>query len=289
MKNTLNEQYHLCIENIEALAPAPVIFTQILDCVEDPDSTSDELRDLILQDQALTAKILSIANSAYFGTSKTITDVKGAIIRIGYQNVMEIAIGVIILGAMQGAKKSDVLDNVYFWQYSLACAEASKFVAKAIHYKQLEQAYIIGLMHDIGRQILIHCFGTAYDEVILSSYAEKLSLVSKEKEILNIDHTEAGEVLASNWRLPDQVIAAIKFHHSVEDIPENYKAEIYITQIAEYITRKIGLGNNGDYSPPELDKRVLDGLRLNEEDIDSFIHDFMKELPRIQAIFSNVL
>lgn len=277
------------IQAIKMLPPAPFILTQILDCINDPKSSAEDLKKVILEDQAITAKILNLANSAYYGYSQRVTDITRAIVIVGFNTVLETTLGISVMGILGKDVQSKELDVIEFWKYSLASAEAARIIGSFIGYERTELAYIIGLLHDLGKLVLLQCFNVEYDDVVFFSRAEETWLVEKEQQTFKFDHTDAGMWLGQKWKLPTEIITPISLHHRLDTLPKENKIELGISHICEYLVRTAGIGNNGEVRPAFLHKNVLYTLRLMKDSISEIKTRFQKEREKLEIIFSTLL
>lgn len=277
------------IQAIKMLPPAPFILTQILGCIDDPKSSAEDLKKVILEDQAITAKILNLANSAYYGYSQRVTDITRAIVIVGFNTVLETTLGISVMGILGKDVQSKELNVIEFWKYSFASAEAARIIASYIKYERIELAYIIGLLHDLGKLALLQCFNVEYDDVLFFSRAEDTWLAEKEQQTFEFDHTDAGMWLADKWKLPAEIIAPINLHHRLETLPKENVIELGISHICEYLVRTAGIGDNGEVKPAFLHRNILSFLRLKKDSISELKTRFQKEREKLEVIFSTLL
>ena len=277
------------IQDIKKLPPAPFILRRVLDCIDNPRTCAADLKNVILEDQALTAKVLGFANSAYFGYSQSITEVTRAIVVVGFETILEMTVGLSVVDNFANVVKSSELDIKDFWKYSLSCGEATKIAAKHIGYEKMEQAYILGLVHDLGILTFLFCFGVEYDDILFECRAESSFVADAEKTAFSFDHTDAGQWLAEKWQLPEMMVKTIGYHHmeSFKSVP--VAQEIALVCLGEYIIRTLKIGSNGDISDPVLGPEVLSVLSLKESEVDQFFDVFEEERPKLDALFASVL
>ena len=282
-------KYYRLINETDNLPPVPYIFEKILESINNPKSTASDLQKLILQDQALTAKILGLANSAYFAFPRRVDNITLAIVMLGFQTVMEVAFGVSMLSSMKESHHSKYLNFNAFWKYSIACAEASKLIANRIDYGQTEKAYILGLLHDLGRMIFLQLFTNEYDEILMHCRAEKCSLRAAEMSKFGFDHQTAGKILATRWNLPDEITAGIAHHHDIDYDEEEYCDESSIAYLGEYVVKSFKIGDSGENLQeeiPESTKRYLKTKKINSA---MLIDDFKSQYEKLEVIFASIL
>jgi putative nucleotidyltransferase with HDIG domain len=201
------------IQSVASLRPMPSNVTRILSEIEKKDVTIEGLVGLIGLDQALTALVLQMSNSVSLGYSRTCSTLYEAIMLIGLGRLRTIlltssATGMLnrrLSGYRQGAGE--------LWHHSLVTGVASEWLAHALNYPNPEEAYISGLLHDIGKLLL--------DQVVLSNYTTIIEFVQKyhvplwqvEERLIGIDHAKVGGLIAEHWNFPVVLVDAIRFHH----------------------------------------------------------------------------
>jgi len=279
-----SEKKRRFIQKITILPTIPVVFYKIIQCADDPNSSASDLKETILNDQSICAKVLNLANSAYYGFMKEVKDVTQAIVILGFDTVVDVAISVSILKAFEGIK-SDEFNKEQFWMHSLATAEAAKLIAKNLEKKTLEVYFVLGLLHDIGKVILANFFAEDYDTVVLDARASSSLIYESEKKVFSFDHTDAGGWLSEKWKFPDRIILPIRFHHQVEKIPPDFNDEIYITYLSNIVAKRCGIGFGGDYADHVLNRDVMRKLKLKDKDISTFTSDLSKLKGKIESFF----
>ena len=156
-------------------------------------------------------------------------------------------------------------------------------------YAHEEQAYIIGLLHDLGKLVLLNFFGEEYGDVLFDCRAESTGLVAKEQEVFGFDHAQTGQWLAEKWQLPENISHTIALHHMIAGVPQDSETEIAFANIAEYMVRSEKIGSNGEIVEPELHDYARHILTQNKVDIAKLCADFHNEKPKLDAIFASTL
>jgi HD-like signal output (HDOD) protein len=139
------------IEEIKGLPTLPVIMLKILECIDDPHSSANDLRNIIINDIAISSKVLSLSNSAYYGYKKGILDITRAIVFLGFETVIDVALSVSLGSLLNPYKNNLIISLSDLWEHSIAAGEAGRLCAKEKFYPYQERAFLIGLMHDIGK------------------------------------------------------------------------------------------------------------------------------------------
>lgn len=248
------------IRRIQELGACPYVVTKILRISQSSKSGARELATVIGADHALTAKLLKIANSAFYGTQGRITQISQAVTRIGFRGVLELAMGISVLEAFRKSMGKGGLEREGFWRHSLAVALASRRLALYIQYPAYEEAFVCGLLHDVGKPLLSECFPKEYRQAIDLAASMSVPIRNAEREVFGAEHGFFGAMLLSSWGLPVSIITAIGSHHHIErllNLEDPQQRDLTrIVHIADALVKAAGLGNAGDSmiesTPPDV-------------------------------------
>lgn len=224
------QKFESMITSIEDLPTLPHVVLQLMDKLNEPDPSVDELADMIMSDQVLTTRLLRFVNSAYFGFYRMINSVKETILYLGVNEIRNLIYSAVLTNTFE--RDAPLIKRVRFWEHSLGCALFSKFIAKRIGYPALEMAYLGGLLHDIGEAILALHQYKEFEQVVFQVLDNGTSFYVEEDKILGINHTDFGPWLSEHWLLPSQMNDVISFHHSVLEADEN-KILVALVRIAD--------------------------------------------------------
>ncbi len=272
------------IQNIIQLVPFPAVAMEVVRLVDNPKTSAAKLGEVISQDQALAAKVLKVANSPFYGFPKQISTINFAIVVLGFETLKEIVLSVSLASSLASKLDKD-FDLEKFWRHSLLVGLMTKHLAKDLNYRVSGEAFIAGLLHDIGILVVAQYFKKEFQQIIQIGKRGEFSFEQIERRFLdNSTHYEIGSLLAEKWNFPDQLVEAIAFHHQPHLAPKNPLLPA-IVYLAEYVCFKLGLENieyaDHDKSFAEDLPSVLEVLKLDE----SFLNDGFIETYRakIQA------
>jgi putative nucleotidyltransferase with HDIG domain len=252
------------------LPPLPAVVTRILQTVNDPRISAEELSRLISLDQGLSSKILRIVNSAYYGFPKRISTVTHAVVILGFNTVRNLVLGVSAFGMLTQKSGSSGLDRTKFWEHCVAVAVASSVMAKKrrpVNRSVSEEAFIAGLLHDIGKLFLDCYFPVQYAVTLLFGQREALSVLASEQRVLEIDHAAVGRRIAEHWNFPPLLASAIGGHHEPVSGSEHFESTALI-HAADWIVWQAGCGGMQTEVMPELAGSVEEWLGFTAEDYD---------------------
>lgn len=196
-----------------SLPMLPQVVVKVQKVVAKDDSSAKDLANVILSDPSLTSRLLKLVNSAFYAASRQkVTRVTQAIVVLGFEKVRNLALALSSYKILKNLSGGKILKE--FWLHSLSTAVASQALAQLQRRTPPEEAFVGGLLHDVGKLILAHYNETDYRRVVDEVIAGK-SYLEAEKEIFQIDHRDAGLALAKTWRFPPLIEAAIRYHHDL--------------------------------------------------------------------------
>ncbi len=205
-----------CIREIAAgnkdLPTLPGIAIKILETIRNANTGIDAIGDLIANDPPLSAKVLKLVNSPFYGLPSKVTSVHTAINLLGSHTIKNIALSFSLVGSYQN-KNGNQFDYPLFWKNSLISAITAKLLTQNISPALAEDAFFLGLIHDIGILALLQCFGNQYQQVLTYKEEEGCSYQEAENQILQFNHLEMGNFLTKSWGLPKMFYTPIRYHH----------------------------------------------------------------------------
>ncbi|RPI20312.1 MAG: HDOD domain-containing protein, partial [Acidobacteria bacterium] len=183
---------------------------KVLKTVSDHGSRDHDLESLITRDQPLTAKILRIANSSLLGARQPVSTLRQAILVLGKRRLRSL----VLAASIDGVVRSRAMKNRQMWEHALAVAVASEFLAEACHYPDGQEAFVCGLLHDLGKVVMDRSLPNEYQQVLDRVYNEQVWFAEAERTILGFDHTAVGGLVAQKWNLPAVLQEVVREHHN---------------------------------------------------------------------------
>lgn len=258
------------VSRVKDLPALPAIVTRVIQLTEDPNSTAKDLSDVLGQDQSLAAKVLRLANSAYYGFPRRINSITDAVVLLGFGTIRSLIMAASVYDVLKRPVEGYALAPGELWRHSQACAMGARLIAQRAKYRSLEQAYVAGLLHDIGKIVLNEYMAEAYQKVIEKVMEKQVPFMEVEAEILGFDHSVVGAKVAEKWNLPIELVEAIGCHHRPMQSTSNPEVTS-IVHVADSLCMMmgIGLGLDGLYYP--LDEKAIELLKLKPEDLETII------------------
>jgi putative nucleotidyltransferase with HDIG domain len=202
------------IQGIERLRPLPGSATRIIRALEDPHITVFDLAGMLSLDQALAAYILQTANSASLGYTSPCSSLKDAVMRLGFKRVGSLVMNTVAAGPLSRRLYGYRLGDGELWNHSVSTATIAQYIARVVSYPEPEEAYLAGLLHDIGKLLLDQYISADYQQIVLIMHQKKVHLWQVEEDLFGIDHSAVGGLMAKKWNFPNNLIAAIGYHHA---------------------------------------------------------------------------
>ncbi|HHV38148.1 MAG TPA: HDOD domain-containing protein [Tepidimicrobium sp.] len=265
------------IAKVKDMPILPSRLNRIIAITEDPDSTVGDLEKEILLDQSLTSKILRLANSAHYGYPRKINTISQATILLGFQTIKSMALASAVNKMMSRELRGYALGESDLWTQSQTCAIISRYIAKDVGFDNPEEAYIGGLLRDIGKTILNYYVEKEYNAISNRVKFGKMSFLKAEEEILGFNHAQIGEKIAEKWNFPEELVEAIGLHHTPEKSTKN-PTLVSIVHIADSITMMMGISIGADGLTYRFSPFALQQLDYEPKDIEHLIsqsHDLI--------------
>lgn len=260
-------EFDQVVEHIHDLPSLPAVVMELLNSIDRDDIDISVLAKKVSHDQALTAKTLKLANSPIYATQVKVTTIQQAITLLGFKSVRSLITAAAVAGCFPNSRCAG-FDFKAFWRHSIATAVCATVLARHLHINQ-DYSFTAGLLHDIGRLVLVTSFSHQYEQVIEYRAAHDCYMLDAEHQILGIDHVIAGHALAEHWRFSDTMQKAIAGHHEPEVPGAGFLAAI--VHVADFIVHGLDLAGAEDDLVPPLSLVALNALGMDEQ---AFLHVF---------------
>lgn len=213
LDNTIHERLFNKAYELKIAPSLKCLTDRVILLITDPNSSVNDIYKILYQDPGLSAKILSIANSAYYNRGYPVYDLHQALINIGIEEAKNIIFCIILMNGLKDRLKFKDLFN--FWNHSIFVATSAKILSEKTLDNNPQIAYIGALLHDIGK-IVFYSEIKDYESLVMCSITSQKSVCDVERELFGTDHQEIGDIIARKWNLPDAITSVIKNHHNFE-------------------------------------------------------------------------
>ena len=232
-------------ESVLNLPTLPTIHARLLELVDHPRATAQMLGALIREDQSLTARLLKMCNSSYYGLQSEVESVDRAIVLLGFETVREMSLGISVINQFDKVETHTSLDLMSFWEHSAYTAMAAKVIAELHAPRVAKEAFLAGLLHDVGKLILIQYLEGEFGDILDEAAKGEHFLFEKEEEHLGTHHGEIGFWLARKWKFPDAIKTCIRFHHH-QSKATSHQELLAVVCLANLMAQELKLGFSGN-------------------------------------------
>lgn len=208
----LSERIRIKLESRKDLPTIPATASAVLQSIDNPNASAASLARIIERDVSLTARVLAVANSPFYGLLRKVSTVELALVILGLSAVKEILLSLVVQRIF-ATMRTELLDVREFWNYSVYCGSTARFLARKLGYRVAGEAFVAGLIHDIGILIAAQFLPRDFAEIRKLQAKEGVGFMEAEKIILGNTHTDLGLWFAEKWNLPEQLRSAIFCHH----------------------------------------------------------------------------
>lgn len=222
------------IDRSGKLGSLPAIVYRVFDVMDDPASTATQIGRVINDDPALTARLLKLVNSPFYGFSGKVDTVYRAVALIGHKDLRSVVVAASAIKVFDGIP-SDLVSMPVFWKRSLTTAVVARVLAAFKREKEIERYFIAGLLHDIGSLLLYLQLPEEMTRVLYQHRTDGVELSLAEKDILGYDHTEVGGALLKKWNLPVLICSAVRFQEVPDKAPESGQNAAWLIHLAKLI------------------------------------------------------
>lgn len=282
----MDEQQHRAkirqaVSRVERVSSLPKVYARVSALLSDPRSSALDVGKAISADQALTARLLKLVNSAFYGFPSRIDSVTRALTIVGFRQIRELVLATSVWGMFGGVSAGSALDMGGFWKHSLACGVACRVLAVFREEKNAESFFVAGLLHDIGRLIMLENFTDEYSRVLREARENNLLLYQVEEEVFGFNHADVGQELVSFWKLPEALRNAVGCHHDPRGRHGilNHADVVHVGNILAYAMRA---GSGGDYFVPPLRQDAWERIGLRKSALEPVMDKMTEQLEQAE-------
>lgn len=260
------------IREISHIATLPEITMRIVELVEDPKSTAQDLHKVISNDPALCSRILKVVNSSFYGLPGQIGSINRAIVMLGLNAVKNIAIAASLAKLFRGGELTTSFSARDLWTHSNATAAASKMIANSLRLGLSDEAFLAGLIHDIGIMVELQ-----HDREKLASVFNKLEVdkdgncssdfMAIERSVFGCDHSLFGATLCESWKFPKSFVCVCGHHHDPKHLPHENRTLPWMVWIADRLSAEAKRGFRLDLTSTEISDEALAAINMSRDQL----------------------
>ncbi len=279
------------LKSIDDLPSLPTIIAEINDLMSNPKTTAPKLAEVIMKDPAITARVLKIVNSAFFGFPKRITSVPQAIVALGFNTVRSIVLCSSVMEAFSNSKtKFDALNRKDFWTYSVAVGAAVRTVARNGQLRNgqlrnVEAAFVNGLLHGVGKLVLDQYFHDQFIEALRIAREQERLLWDVEREVIGVTHADIGGILMEFWKLGDDVVSCVKYQEDPSLAPEAHRQLTASVTVGQVLARVCNLGDSGEIVVPRVSHETMMLARVEQDSWHGLLDMTVDEAKKASVFF----
>lgn len=262
------------VRRIEDLPTLPRTVVRIGELVDNPHASARDLAGVVTEDQVLTARLLKLVNSSFYGFPRRISTVTDAVVLVGFDAIRNLLLTTSIFDLFSARDRRHARVLEAMWDHALGCGVGAKVIGAHLQADNLEELFVCGLLHDIGKLIEIVHLPDAFARIVALARRDGLLLHDAEARVLGTTHTAIGQRLARHWNLSERLCRVIAHHHVPREAGR-YSREAAIVHLADLLCRALDLGSGGDDRVPELDRPAWDSLDLAIDRLDDIVADMV--------------
>ena len=268
----------------KTLVSLPTIFFQVERAINHPSSSSTDIAKALRTDQGLSARLLRIANSAFYGFPRRVESVDQAVRIIGTRQLHDLVLATVVLTQFRGVD-ANLVTMKSFWQHSFACGIAARSLATLRRESNVEHFFVAGLLHDIGSLVLYQEFPQRAAVALEMHRRDKAALDEVERSVIGCDHGQVGAALMTLWKLPESYREVAANHHNPAG-SRSPSVSTAVVHIADLLVAALALGSNGEIGLPRFCGEAWDVVALPPSDLGRVAEDALSLLEETLRLFT---
>ncbi len=232
---------------------------------QEEDASFLDFEEIIEGDPGLSARLLKIVNSPFYGLESQVKSIAHAISIIGAKPLADLALSTEVQNIFQGIE-GDLINLDAFWKHSVACGLGARLLGDKVGEKEVETLYLAGLLHDLGTLIFFKVAPDKSRTVLQGCREKQISKFVLEKEVFGFNHAQVGAALFKEWKLPANLVIAVGYHHDPLGAKMHSKLAA-IVHVSDWLAYELNLGTSGEPVSPDLNPKALEWIGLPEAEL----------------------
>ncbi len=275
------------LKRVKDIPSLPQFVVETLNKLDDPKSSAADVGEKLSKDEGLVVRVLRLANSAYYGLSRRISCVSEAISFLGFKTVKSIVLAATVYKFMDSAFSGYSLDRGELWKHSQSVGATARYLSERLKIGEPEEAYIGGLMHDIGKIVLNDYVRFGYSIILRLVEEDDIPFCDAERQVLGFDHAQVGGLIMEQWNLPDIYSYVTTYHHSPWDLPADkseFRAPVDIVHVCNVMCLMLGVGIGADGMQYKISPDSLERLGITDR-TEEIMGEFVDVLSKMEEDF----
>ncbi len=277
-----------CLNIPGSVASLPTVATELMRLADDPESKVDDIVRVINTDPALCARVLKVANSSFYGFSRTIASIKHAITLLGLNAVKNIAVAASLHKVFRSHQHLTALNPRDLWLHSFGVAIAAREISNVVGSIAADEAFLAGLMHDVGIIVEMQAFRSefsSFEKLLLD--CPKVTFRDAERQFFGATHEDFGAGLCQVWKFPRSIEEAIAGHHAPNlEVESDHATLAFVIHAAELFATNAGYGFSREVEVAEISDHLREHLKLSSADCNNIAHDLPETIKEALPVFA---
>ncbi|MBD3393208.1 MAG: HDOD domain-containing protein [Chitinivibrionales bacterium] len=268
------------LERIEHLPTLPVVAQQVLTLLADRRSNMNQVAAVIARDQAISARVIRLVNSAFYGLRTSVSSIQHAIVILGLNSVKNLVLGVSVVTTFEDTARTSIFDREQFWMHTFATALGARRIAQELKRAEPEDYFLAGLLHDMGILAMDQFLHDTFVEILETTVDGENDLLAAEQQVLGTGHGDVGAFLGTKWRVPRFLIDTMRYHHTPERLPVESKVsrdKVAVVHAADARSREAGIGTFVENFMVSYHDATLQSLGIGESRLKEMFEEVKKE------------
>ncbi len=275
------------VKSIKKLPPFPTVAKKALKILDDPDASVDKLISIIEYDQAITANVLKLCNSAFYGLMRRVRSLRGGLVMLGNAELKNIILASTTVKFFQQENIGYDVTRGGLWEHAVASAIIARLISERVGESEDPSLFTAALLHDIGKVVLDTFVDRYFEQIIALVNEGDHSFLEAESEMLGINHAEVGARITESWNFPKDIVRTIRLHHRLEKVSDDDRITP-IVYLANIITLSMGIGVGRDGLSYRGEEEVMKRYGLKARDLQEIVVDFYDEYNKVQDVLGLV-
>jgi putative nucleotidyltransferase with HDIG domain len=265
------------------IASLPEIFLRVNEMIDSPRHSAADIGRVISHDAALSARLLKIANSVFYGFPSQIDTISRAITVIGTRELRDLILATSVMRTFKGLP-NELVTMEDFWRHSICCGLAARSLAAQRGEQLVERYFVAGLLHDIGSLLIFRKIPELAREALLRAQYNNVPLYRAEQEVLGFDHAAVGVEILRKWKLPEHLQESTEFHHNPA-MAQRFPRDTALVHIADVVADALQYGNAGDPHVAPMDPEAWKLANLSDDTVSAVITEVEQQFGSALELF----